>query len=257
MKKYALFFAFGLIAFAITQTSCERGQTIGAVGFPDTNDIPTFDTFNFPTAKYYFYGKFDGNYKMWQDSMRSKWDTLSRFGPEEKWIDRTPYLDNIYYNFTNVDIVAECGADSQSSYVEALTYFIRPGDPHERLEIYFYDCVDLADTNDANWPNNELSVFQSGANPFTSPEYGRNGVKVKYVDDQLRTWQTKDGSGQLNDTYFRITDFYPRNLATDTLDTFALYIIEGEFAGRLYYGSQTKTVLDAKFKARIIPRDPF
>lgn len=257
MKKLLIFLSLFAVALVISTSSCKRGQSIVAVGYPDTADFPVFDTFDFPTAKYYFYGKFDGKYKMWQDAERSKWDTITRFGPEPKWSDRTEYLDNIYFNFTNIKEVAECGPDSNDSYLENKTYFIRPEDPYQRLEIYFYDCVDLLDTNNINWPNNELSVFLNGANPFTNIEYGRNGVRVVYVDENLDKWETLEGSGQTIDTYFRITDFYPRNLLTDTLDTFGMYIVEGEFAGRLYNGTKEKTVLDAKFKTRVIPREPF
>ena len=257
MNKLFLFLTIFTFALAITFSSCKRGQSILAVGHADTAAFPVPDTFNGPTSKYYFYGKCDGNYKMWQNEERSAWDTVKRFGTEDKYWDNDEYLDNIYFNFTEMEDLGECGPDSQSNFLVSRSYFIRPGDPYERLEVYFYDCVNLTDTNNINWPNNPLSVFLNGANPFSSPAYGRNGVKVVYVDKDLERWETKAGSGQLLDTYFRVTDFYENDTIANPLDTFALYIVEGEFAGRLYNGDKEKTVLDAKFRMRVIPREFF
>jgi hypothetical protein len=257
MNKVFLFFFALCLGIVVTNSSCKKGQTIGALKNIDSTPFPVFDTFNLPTSKYFFYAKFDGKYRVWQDSMRSKWDTITKLPGDAPWDERLSYKRNIYYNFANIEQLFWCGDDSTKSYMENNSYFVRPGDPFERLDLYFYDCVDLFDTNDVNWPMNELSVFNQGANPFTDPEYARNGVRIVYTDSLLQKWETKVGSGQLNDTYFRITDFYPRNIATDTLDTFGLYIVEGEFAGRLFYGNQEKTLLDAHFRARLIPETPF
>ncbi|MEZ4721857.1 MAG: hypothetical protein R2813_08290 [Flavobacteriales bacterium] len=258
MRKYAFFLASFSLCLVIATSSCKRGNTLGAVGYPDTTDFPVYDTFDFPTSKYFFYGRFDGQYLLWQDSLRSKWDTARKTpNGEDLWEDWDDYEENIYYNFTNIEVAKECGIDSTSSYLQNITYFIRPHDASERIEIYFYDCVDLKDTTSAFWPNNELSVFMKGANPFTDTAYMRNGVRVVYVDQNLDKWETKVGSGQLNDTYFRITEFVPRKLAIDTLDTFGLYIVGGEFEGKLYNNGREKEVLGAKFRARLIPVDPY
>ncbi len=257
MRKIALYFGLFLASASITVSSCKRGNSVLTVGHPDDGQFPVFDTFDFPTSRYFFYGKFDEGYKLWQNAERSKWDTITRFGTDEKWTDRDEYFDNIYYNFTNLEEVMECGPDSNDSYLGCESYFIRPENPYQRLEILFYDCIDLTDTTNLNWPNNQLSLFRKGANPFTSPEYGRNGIKVRYIDENLETWETQDGSGQLLDTYFRVTDSYLNDTMANPTDTFALYIVEGEFAGRLYNGSESRTVLDAKFRVRAIPRGTF
>ena len=258
MKKFALYIGVFVVASVITVTSCKRGNSILVVDNPSTADFPVFDTFNFPTSRYYFYGKFDGNYTMWQNAERSKWDTATRIGPEgEQWIDWDEYDENIYYNFTELNGLYDCGPDSNSTFYACESYFIRPENPYDRLEIFFYDCIDTADTNNPLFPNNIFDLFVLGANPFSSPDYTRKGVKVKYIDENLEAWETKDGSGQLDDTYFRITDFYPNDTNANPTDTFALHIVEGEFAGRLFNGTESITVLDAKFRVRVIPREPF
>jgi len=80
-------------------------------------------------------------------------------------------------------------------------------------------------------------------------------VKIKYIDENLETWETKDGSGQLQDSYFRVTEFYLNDTAADPLDTFALFVLKGEIAGRLFNGTQEKTVIDAEFNVRLVPRE--
>ena len=251
MKSLSIFFSVFVLALAISTSSCKRGNSILVVQDEDTIPIPPFDTFNFPTSEYYFYGKMDGEYTMWQNAKRSKWDTITRF-PNDPTIE---YTKNIYYNFAEYDVIGECGKDSTDDFIEHYSYFIRPGDPFQRIEIYFYDCIDLGDTTSAFWPNNLLSPIRFGANPFTSPEYGRPGVKIKYIDENLETWETKDGSGQLQDSYFRVTEFYLNDTAADPLDTFALFVLKGEFAGRLFNGTQEKTVIDAEFNLRLVPRE--
>jgi len=249
------------IALGIYSSSCKKGATIGAVGYPMTDKYEEFDTFNFPTKRYYFYGKFDGVFRLWQDSTRSKWDTITRdpFGqPEETvWSEWPVYTDNIYYNFCSQREVSDCRYDSSNSYYEHKTRFIRPDFPDERIEVNFYNCVDLTDTNNIDYPFNERGLVMVGANPFTDIPFGRFGAQVVYRDPNGDRWKTKAGSGQLDDTYIRITDYFARDIATDTLDTFGLYVVEGEFAGRLFKenGTEEKIVTEAKFRARLIPRE--
>ncbi len=257
MKKIALYLSFFVLAAMVTMSSCKRGNSILTVGSPTDKDFTVFDTLDLPTSRYYFYGKFDGQYKMWQNDERSKWDTATRIGPEgEEWTDWDEYFDNIYYNFTETEEAYECGPDSNSSFLACESYFIRPEDPYQRLEIFFFDCIDLADTTNPFWPDNQLDLFNMGANPFSSPVYARNGIKVKYIDENLEIWETQDGSGQLIDNYFRVTNTYLNDTNANPTDTFALYIVEGEFAGRLYNGEESRTVLDAKFRVRVLPREP-
>ncbi|GAB5539227.1 MAG: hypothetical protein Salg2KO_13300 [Salibacteraceae bacterium] len=253
MNKFSIFLSVFTISLVVSLNSCKRGNSILVVDQVDSTQIVPFDTFNFPTEEYFFYGKMDGDYVMWQNGKRSKWDTTTVF-PNNPGVE---YTKNIYYNFTELDVVDDCGPDSVFDFVEHYSYFIRPGDPFQRLEIYFYDCIDPNDVDNPYFPLNFLSAIQMGANPFSSPEYGRKGVKVRYIDENLETWETRDGSGQLADTYFRITDFQMRDIAVDTLDTFALYSVGGEFAGRLFNGTEEKTIIDAKFNVRLVPREPF
>ena len=92
------------------------------------------------------------------------------------------------------------------------------------------------------------------AQPFTNTNFGRRGARLVYTDADRTRWESRDGSGQLNDTYLRITNLIKRNIATDTLDTLGMYIIEGEFAGRLYNGGQNIPITEAQFRARLVPR---
>jgi hypothetical protein len=78
-----------------------------------------------------------------------------------------------------------------------------------------------------------------------------------YTDAERTKWETRAGSGQLLDSYLRISDFYPRDIANDTLDTLHMYIIEGEFAGRLFNGTRELPVTEAKFRARLIPQTTY
>ncbi|GAB4374685.1 MAG: hypothetical protein Kow0075_00550 [Salibacteraceae bacterium] len=252
--------ALAVFYVALLSVSCNRGITVGTVADVDTNGLPSFDTFDFPTSKYYFYGKFDGRFILWQDGMRSKWDTTMRIpdpnNPDLPYNQWPAYTKNIYINVPSQRIVSPCRYDSSSSFIERRTRFIRPEFPDMRMDIYFYGCVDMNDTNNAYYPNNQLSAFKKIANPFTDIEYGRDGVRLVYTDQNRVQWSTEPGSGQLNDTYFRLTDFYKNNLVSgtaDTLDTVALYIVEGEFAGRLFSRLGEMVVTEAKFKARVVP----
>ena len=77
-----------------------------------------------------------------------------------------------------------------------------------------------------------------------------------YTDANRVRWVTKAGSGQLVDSYIRITDLIKRDITSDTLDTLGMYIVEGEFAGRLFNGNQNIPITEAKFRARLVPREP-
>jgi len=83
MKSKIPFFVAALFVAGLFSTSCERGTSLGAVGYPDPNDPLSFDTFNVPTADFFFYGKFDGKFRVWEDGRRSKWDTITRLDPND------------------------------------------------------------------------------------------------------------------------------------------------------------------------------
>lgn len=264
MQKTISIAVTAVFALAMFSTSCKRGTTEGTMAFPFESGFPEFDTFDFPTAEFYFYGKFDGKYKLWQDGMRSKWDTATRFDPdpdnETDWSEWPAYNDNIYRNIPEQNYELPCINDSDNVWFEHQTRFLRPGILDNRMEIFFYECIDSLDTIPAYFPFNDaiptsLSLADYGkALPFTSTEYGRRGVKLIYTDANRDKWTTDDGSGQLIDTYFRLTDFYPRDVTQDTLDTLAMYIIEGEFSGMLYNGARQMPLTEAKFRARLVPR---
>jgi len=260
----AAFFIAGMFS-----TSCERGTTLGAVGYPDPNDPLSFDTFNVSTADFFFYGKFEGQFRVWEDGKRSKWDTITRLDINDPnattWSLWPAYSENIYRNIprTNLAEMLPCINDSDNIWFDHTTRFLRPEIPNERIEISFFDCIEEYDTIPANLPFNDNIVTYLGiadygtAIPFTNTEYGRRGVQLKYVDENRDVWTTKTGSGQLVDSYFRLNEFYPRIVSQDTLDTLAMHIIEGEFAGRLYNGSRELPITEAKFRARLVPRSNF
>src|SRR5262245_22728803 len=103
MSRYWGALAVLVFMMGIFASSCKKGATIGAVGIPFDGEQPVFDTLLPPTSPYYFYGKFDGKFLMWQDQLRSKWDTATRVAdpdnPDAPWEDWDPYKDNIYFNF--------------------------------------------------------------------------------------------------------------------------------------------------------------
>jgi len=269
MKNKLSFFVATLFVAGILSSSCERGTTLGAVGYPDPNDPLTFDTFNVPTADFFFYGKFDGQYRVWEDGKRSKWDTITKLDPNDEnfpnWMTWPNYEENIYRNIprTNLAEMLPCINDSDNIWFDHTTRFLRPEIPDERIEISFFNCIEEYDTIPVNLPFNEEIVTYLGiadygvAIPFTNTEYGRRGVQVKYIDSNRDVWTTKEGSGQLVDSYFRLLDFYPRVVDQDTLDTLAMYIIEGEFAGRLFNGNEVLPITEGKFRARLVPRENF
>ena len=254
----------------ITATSCKKGATLGIMGFEDTVPPILFDTFTIPTCDYFFYGKFNGHYRSWCDNERSLWDTATRvynpFDPNHdtnRWVTWDPYDENIYYNFCDQEIGDYC-PDSVTNLFTHTTRFIRPENPEDRLQLSFFKCVDVTtdmDTIDEFDPRHGEQVtklfIDEVANPFSSSNYFRYGAQLAFTDEDRNVWATKEGSGQLRDTYIRITDFYPRDFKTDTLDTFAMYIVEGDFAGRLYNGRHEITVTEAKFRARVVPQVDF
>ncbi len=255
------------LATAVVFSSCNRGNTVGAVGFDDEDGLETFDTFRFPLADFYFYGKFDGGFKMWQDGWRSKWDTVSRVNntgiPGAPWSEWGVYDENIYLNIPEENGDLPCINDSSSIWFEQVTRFLRPDIPEERIEIFFYECREELDTISEVMPFHDDVVTNINwedygvAQPFTNTEFGRRGVRLVYTDAERNKWETRAGSGQLLDSYLRISDFYPRVVNTDTLDTLHMYVVEGEFAGRLYNGSRELPVTEAKFRARLIPQTTY
>lgn len=258
-------FAFAsILAVNALISSCNRGNTIGAVGFDDPDGLETFDTFNLPTADFYFYGKFDGGFKVWQDGLRSKWDTATRINntgiPNAPWSEWGVYTENIYQNIPEENGDLPCINDSNNIWFEQVSRFLIPGVPEERMEIFFYDCLPHLDTINESMPFHGEILTNLGwtdygvAQPFTNTEFGRRGVRLVYTDNQRNRWETKAGSGQTIDSYFRIHDFYERIVNTDTLDTLHMYIVEGEFAGRLYNGIREIPVTEARFRARLIPQ---
>ncbi len=266
MKSKISFFVAALFVAGLFSTSCERGTSVGAVGFPDSNEPLSFDTFNAPTADFFFFGKFEGKFKVWQDGRRSRWDTITRLNPNDgqlpNWTSWPVYNENIYRNIPRTNLAAElpCINDSDNVWFDHTTRFLRPEIPDERIEISFFDCIEEYDTIQANMPfNDEITTYLGVADygvaiPFSNTQYGRRGVELKYIDANRDVWTTKAGSGQLVDSYFRLLEFYPRNVTQDTLDTLAMYIIEGEFAGRLYNGNKELPITEAKFRARLVPR---
>ncbi|MEX2595734.1 MAG: hypothetical protein WEC59_02305, partial [Salibacteraceae bacterium] len=194
-------------------------------------------------SDFYFYGKFDGRFIKWEDDRFAKWDT-----------------NFVYRNIPEENGDLPCINDSSNIWFEQVTRFIRPGIPEHRIEIFMYECIEYYDTILANPPFYDeiltnLSLLDRGtAQPFSATNYGRTGFKVVYTDGERNKWETKSGSGQLNDTYLRVTDFYPRDVTLDTLDTLGMFIIEGEFAGRLYNGNNEIPVTESKFRGRLVPR---
>ncbi|NQV52591.1 MAG: hypothetical protein HQ500_05375 [Flavobacteriales bacterium] len=261
-----------MILAGVIVSSCERGVSEGVFGNPQEGEFPVFDTFNIPTANYFFYGKFDGHFKKWQDGKRSKWDTITRKDPKDPdfpdWGSWPVYTENIYRNIPEQYNDEPCISDSGNIWFEHITRFIRPEIPNERIEIFFYDCVNEADQDTIDAQNGFhpeivtfLDMFRSEtgtgiAQPFATTEFGRRGAKLVYTDANRDRWVSKPGSGQLLDSYIRITDLIKRNITTDTLDTLGMYIVEGEFAGRLFNGSQNIPITEAKFRARLVPREP-
>jgi len=264
MKKNLAFLAVATLILALSSSSCKRGNTQGSFFDPMDGEHPVFDTFQFPVADYYFYGKFDGHYMKWQDGYRSKWDTARRIDPlNGDPYDQWPINNTNYYaNFCEQEVLSECRYDSSGSYHRHMTEFIRPDYPEQRVEIYLYKCLGMFDTipeyqTTSTYYNGEIITnldIQTGAWPFTDETYGRIGAQLVYVDSLRNRWSTKSGSGQLLDSYFRITDFYKREVETDTMDTFAMYIVEGEFAGRLFNGGDQLPVTESKFRARLVAR---
>jgi hypothetical protein len=272
MYRNLAFVAVMALLSGVVISSCDRGVSEGVFGKPMEDPYPVFDTFNLPTANYFFYGKFDGHFKKWQDGRRSRWDTITRKNPNDPdfpdWAQWPVYTDNIYRNIPEQYNEDPCISDSGNIWFEHITRFIRPDIPEDRIEIFFYDCVSEEDYDTIGaqpgyhpevitW----LDMFKSAegngiSQPFTSTSYGRRGAKVVYTDADRTKWTTESGSGQLNDTYLRITNFEKRNIVTDTLDTLGMYIVEGEFEGRLYNGDRNIPITEAKFRARLVPREP-
>ncbi len=258
MNRILVALVIGFAAAGLILSSCTKNSTVGAVGYPMEGDFPVFDTFVAPETKYYFYGLFDGSYTTWSDSMRSTWDTATRRCdlPDQVWTTCDPYNLNIYYNFTDEGFTGDtCAFDTLVELYYHNSRFIRPEFPDQRIDIFFYDCVDFTDATDPNFPANNLTLLREGAYPFSNPEYGRNGVEVVYTDEFRDQWKTEPGSGNSLDTYFRLTSLEAKPL-TDTNDSFALLIGEGEFAGRLFNeeNGMEKIVKDAKFRVRLVPR---
>lgn len=257
MNRFIAIATVLFMAAGLTFSACKKNSTIGAVGYPMDGDFPVFDTFNVPEAKYYFYGLFDGDYMVWADSARSKWDTATRFciDPEAAWTSCPKYNLNVYFNFTEEGTARDtCALDTFSELYYHRTRFLRPEFADERIDIYMYDCVNFLDATNPNFPLNGLSVLNVGAYPFSNVEYGRNGAEVVYTDAFRDEWRTRPGSGNTLDTYFRLTSLDIKPVA-DTSDSFAVLIGEGEFAGRLFReDGMEKIVKDAKFRVRLVPR---
>lgn len=261
MKKYTHLAVIALFVAGMAASACKKGNTVGAVGFPDIYPEPQYDTFIGPYTKYYFYGKFDGKYIMWQDSVRSVWDTATRDSLStealagQDWSTWPLYNDNIYYNFCEGVQVSECRDDSDIVFYQHRTRFIRPDFAERRIELNFYDCIDLTDATNPFFPFNEASFIRKGANPFSNPEFAIGGVQLIYIDEFRQRWITRNGSGDPTETYLRVLDFEQRNVALDTNDTFGLYIVEGSFAGKLYNEKSPDefiSVIDARFKTRLV-----
>jgi hypothetical protein len=268
LKKHFGLLAWSVLMAGIFASSCERGVTEGVFGHPMEDPYPHFDTFEFPTANYYFFGKFDGHFKKWQDGVRSKWDTITRKDLNDpdnpNWSSWPLYTANIYRNIPEQYNELPCVNDSDNVWFEHITRFIRPEIPSERVEIFFYDCVNEADFDTIpalGGFHPEVVTYvdflnKQVAQPFSNYQFGRRGAKLIYTDAERTKWETKEGSGQLEDSYIRITNLIKRNVTQDTLDTLGMYIIEGEFAGRLYNGGRNIPVTEAKFRARLVPREP-
>lgn len=260
MKRIIFPLVIIFVGAFLVLSSCKRNSTVGAIGDPMEGDFPVFDTFKVPDAKYYFYGRFDGHIRTWSDSLRSKWDTARRLciDPEMPWTACPLYNENIYYNFTSsgeaLDTCPFMDPKDGSVLWFNRTRFIRPEIADQRLDIYFYDCVNSVDISDPNFPINNVGMFKVGSYPFSNENYGRNGVEVVFTDKFRDRWSTRFGSGQPQDTYFRITDFQAIP-AADSTDTLGLFWIEGELAGRLFHEQSGDEMIltEAKFKMRVIP----
>jgi hypothetical protein len=262
MNKSLSYITLAFMLVGIAFSSCKKGNTIGSIGFEDTVDIVPFDTFVMPNANYFFWGVFDGHFKKWEHDKRSEWDTITRFplpGQEnDPWSTWPLYTDNIYTNVCNDGVFADCpiSDDKDDEFYKFQTRFIRTDFPEERIAINFYSCVNVVDTFTSQYFTEfPESVLTEGAWPFSNLERGEWGAEVVFTDDQRRVWRTESGSGKATDSYLRITDFYPKS-ATDTLDTFATWVIEGEFAGRIYNGANQIAVTIAKFRARMLAANP-
>jgi hypothetical protein len=127
--------------------------------------------------------------------------------------------------------------------------------PGERIEINFYQCANFVDTPSVNFVYDSLDLVRLGAWPFSNLERGEWGAEIVYIDKNRDRWSTQSGSGNTTDSYFRLTDLYPRS-NPDTTDTFARFVIEGEFAGRIYNGGNEIAITNSKFRAKLVARKP-
>lgn len=255
MNKSIYILAIGLVLSSFAFTACEKGSTIGSVGRENPYPIVPFDTFVPPSAVYFFWGVFDGHFRTWEEGRRSTWDTITRIGDPP-----VPYVDNIYVNVCNEGPTIECPYGDEDYLDEELFYkhqsrFIRPEIPDERIEINFYQCANFVDTPSVNFVFDSLDIINLGAWPFSDTARGEWGAQVVYIDKNRDRWITRGGSGNTTDSYFRLTDLYPRN-NSDTTDTFARFVIEGEFAGRLFNGGNEIAITNSKFRAKLVARNP-
>jgi hypothetical protein len=264
MNKSIYILAIGLVLSAFAFTACEKGSTIGSIGRENPYPIVEFDTFVPPSAVYYFWGVFDGHFRTWEDGIRSDWDTATRkplVGMEDDPWDTWPVCtDNIYVNVCNEGPTIECPYGDEDYLDEELFYkhqsrFIRPEIPGERIEINFYQCANFVDTPSVNFVYDSLDLVRLGAWPFSNLERGEWGAEIVYIDKNRDRWSTQSGSGNTTDSYFRLTDLYPRS-NPDTTDTFARFVIEGEFAGRIYNGGNEIAITNSKFRAKLVARKP-
>lgn len=258
MKKLLSYLSLALLAGGIALSSCDKGSTIGTVVIDKGNGFVPFDSFAGPTEDYYFYGVFDGNFKMWQHNKRSRWDTITRLqGPDDEdvWADWPPYDENIYYNYCNEGAIDDCDEPNTEFYKHQMR-FIRPDLPGMRIAVSLYRCLNTIDTFSNFYVEDSVDMVKVGAWPFSDIERGEWGAEVEFIDEDFGVWTTNTGSGKPEDAYFRILDLYEKP-ATDTLDTFALHIVEGEFAGRLFNSiGQEIVVTSSRFRSRIFARNP-
>lgn len=265
MKKSLAYLAVGFLALGLSFSACKKGATIGTVGEKDNNPFPVFDTFAIPKNPYFFWGVFNGHFMKWVHNERSDWDTITRWPSAtqdptvDPWSSWPVYSANLYQNVTNQGILGACSEYPDDDFVKFESRFIRTEFPEQRITLNFYRCANLIDTfTSAHWFADTVSILTEGAWPFSNLERGEWGAEVIYTDENRDRWITQSGSGNAQDSYLRITNLYPRN-NPDTTDTFAHFVLEGEFAGRLFKEKDPTTniaVTNSKFRTRIIAIRP-
>lgn len=194
-------------------------------GNDDTGNDNTPQTI---TSENYIQAKVDGKYKtVQQESISATQERGMGYSSHEGDLDEGYGVSHTTF-FATVSVTAA-------------------GPSIDRKETFAITFIGIFDENP--WEDEDYApLITQGAMPFGSDSEKKEGVEVRWVDENNKEWSTAFGSGDQTGSAFQVTSKKTIEYPQPWLGEYVLYKVEGNFHCTLYdKEGNSMTVTNGKF----------